>query len=445
MEMESTRQIPYSAEAEAYVLGSIMIENQLALEFCSRLTEDDFYVLENKKIFSAIQNLHRLNANIDYVSVLEELKKNKVYDTIGKQYIMELIDAVPSYVNAEAYVDIILQKSIERELLYTAREISGKIIEGKTDFGELLENAERRVFEIVNKQKTTPFMKIDEATEKVIRIVEANKNTANKSLTGLDTGFTKLNEYTLGFQKGELIVLAARPGIGKSALALNIATNACKNVGAHVTFFSLEMSVDQLVMRLLSAASNVPLGKVRSGDMNASEMSRVLTAKAALDRYNLYIDEGIAGNLEDVKVKCRKLKREGKLDFIIIDYLQLLSLTTGQDKLSTYERVTKLSRGLKMLARELDVPVLALSQLSRAIEKRKDEEQTPILSDLRESGSIEQDADIVIFLHRKTTKKEEEEQKFTARSRKTEIFIAKNRQGEIGSFKLAFRGDCSVF
>jgi replicative DNA helicase len=179
--------------------------------------------------------------------------------------------------------------------------------------------------------------------------------------------------------------------------------------------------------------------------MTPTEMTRVLAAKARLDDSNLYIDEGINGNLEDVKVKCRKLKREGKLDLIIIDYLQLLSLTAGQDKLSIYERVTKLSRGLKILARELDVPIMALSQLSRAIEQRKEEEQIPLLSDLRESGSIEQDADIVIFLHRRMTKKEELEQKTSNRSRKTDIFISKNRQGEVGSFELVFRGDCSSF
>ncbi len=445
MENEKLRNIPYSLEAENFILGSLLIDSRLALEYCSRLSEQDFYVQENKKIFSAIQNLYQLHAKIDYLSVVEELKRLNELDTIGKKYLVELMDVLPSHVNAESYVEIILQKSLERELYFATSTISDSILVGQTEFEALLENTEKTIFQIVNKRRTTPFMKIDEATEKVMHIIEENKDNQGKGVIGLDTGFKKLNEYTLGFQKGELIILAARPGIGKSAFALNVAANACLNLKAHVAFFSLEMSVDQLVMRLLSAKSNVPLQKIRSGNMTPDEMTRVLAAKAKFDDSNLYIDEGISGNLEDVKVKCRKLKREGKLDVIIVDYLQLLSLTAGQDKLSTYERVTKLSRGLKMLARELNVPVLALSQLSRAIEKRSEEEQTPLLSDLRESGSIEQDADIVIFLHRRITKKEETELKPAGGSRKTEVFISKNRQGEVGSFKLIFRGDCSAF
>ncbi|MDD3348845.1 MAG: replicative DNA helicase [Bacilli bacterium] len=445
MENQKIKKIPYSAEAENFVLGSLLIDNRLALEYCSRLDAQDFYVQENKKIFTAIQNLYLIHAKIDYLSVIEELKRLNDFDRIGKNYLIDLMDILPSHVVAESYVDVILQKSLERELYFAVSDISDDILAGQTEFEALLENTEKTVFQIVNKRRTTPFMKIDEATEKVMHIIEENKKTEGKGVIGLDTGFKKLNEYTLGFQKGELIILAARPGIGKSAFALNVAVNACLELKAHVAFFSLEMSVDQLVMRLLSSKANVPLQKIRSGNMTPTEMTKVLAAKAKLDDSNLYIDEGISGNLEDVKVKCRKLRREGKLDIIIIDYLQLLSLAAGQDKLSTYERVTKLSRGLKMLARELNVPVLALSQLSRAIEKRSEDEQTPMLSDLRESGSIEQDADIVIFLHRRTTKKEETEQKTSNRSRKTEVFISKNRQGEVGSFELIFRGDCSVF
>lgn len=445
MENQKIKKIPYSAEAENFVLGSLLIDNRLALEYCSRLDAQDFYVQENKKIFTAIQNLYLIHAKIDYLSVIEELKRLNDFDRIGKNYLIDLMDILPSHVVAESYVDVILQKSLERELYFAVSDISDDILAGQTEFEALLENTEKTVFQIVNKRRTTPFMKIDEATEKVMHIIEENKKTEGKGVIGLDTGFKKLNEYTLGFQKGELIILAARPGIGKSAFALNVAVNACLELKAHVAFFSLEMSVDQLVMRLLSSKANVPLQKIRSGNMTPTEMTKVLAAKAKLDDSNLYIDEGISGNLEDVKVKCRKLRREGKLDIIIIDYLQLLSIAAGQDKLSTYERVTKLSRGLKMLARELNVPVLALSQLSRAIEKRSEDEQTPMLSDLRESGSIEQDADIVIFLHRRITKKEEAEQKTSNRSRKTEVFISKNRQGEVGSFELIFRGDCSIF
>lgn len=443
---ENIKQIPSSPEAEGYVLGSILIENKLAVEFCSRLVDEDFYSTRNKEIFKAIKEVYESGAIVDFVSVIEQLKKVKKIESVTKEYVVELIDSVPSYVNAEAYVDVLRQKSIERELFYTTRDINRNILEGKTEFRTLLEEAEKKVKDIANKQNVTPFMPIDEATEKVMNIIKNNSKKDNKSLTGLDTGFSILNRYTYGFQKGELIILAARPGIGKSAFALNIATNACKLVNANVALFSLEMSIDQLVMRLISSASYVPLGKIRSGDLTPPEMSKVLIAKKELDRYKLYLDEGLTNNLEDIKVKCRKLKRENHLDLVIIDYLQLMNLTSGQDKLSTYEKVTRLSRGLKMLARELDVPILALSQLSRAVEKRtgKDEDK-PILSDLRESGSIEQDADIVIFLHRKVIKSDENEQKNTGRTRKTDLIIAKNRQGETTDFKLAFKGDCSVF
>lgn len=435
--------IPFSKEAEIYVLGAMMIDSSLADEFCGRLYEEHFYNDENKKVYRAIYNLHDRHETVDAVKVSEELKKLHLLESVGgHEYLLQLVESVPSIVNAEVYVDILEQKEIERALYYTAQKISKDILDGEDDFQELLADAEKKIGEVVNKQRTTPLTSMDVATEAVIRLIESNKNKVEGDLIGLDTGFEELNQFTYGFQKGELIILAARPGVGKSALALNIASKACENAGAHVAFFSLEMGIDQLVMRLLSSYSGVSLGKIRQGKLSETDSLKLLAARKMLDGFHFYLDESTNNNLEDIKVKCRKYKREGKLDFIIIDYLQLLSVSKGRSRGSRYEEVSQLSRGLKLLARELEVPVLALSQLSRAVEQRKAEEGgKPMLSDLRESGSIEQDADIVLFLHREDVKSEE----IKYRNKKTELIIAKNRQGMTGSFFVQFRGECSQF
>ncbi len=433
--------IPFSREAECYVLGAMMIESRLADEFCGRLGEEHFYVEENKKVYRAILNLYENRQFVDVVSVGEELKKLHLHESVGgNDYLIKLIDSIPSIVNTEVYVDTLEKKEIERALYYAVQKISKDILDGEEGFQDLLVRAEKDINDIVSKQRTSPLKAISTATEEVMNLIEANKNKTEGDLIGINTGFEELNNYTYGFQPGELIILAARPGVGKSAFALNVASKASEIDHCHVAFFSLEMGIDQLVMRLLSSYSNVPLGKIRQGKMNENDTAKLLAGKKILDGLNLYLDESTTTNIEDIKVKCRKYKREGKLDFVVIDYLQLL---TASKKGSRYEEVSYLSRALKLLARELEVPVLALSQLSRAVEKEKngDESRKPMLSDLRESGSIEQDADIVLFLH--NTGNKSDDTKF--RNRKTELIIAKNRQGMTDSFYLQFRGDCSQF
>ncbi len=444
--MESIKKIPYSSEAEGYVLGSIMLEANLAEEYCGRLTKDEFYLNANKKIYSAIYELYRSRKMIDVSSVIEKLKAMNLYEAIGgNKYLFELIDSVPSYVSSTVYIDILLEKSLERELYYRSTDIAKKVIDGKMELPDLLAQSEKSISELVNRQQVTPVIKVNVATEKVMELIEKNREHAEGELIGLDTGFDELNSYNYGFQPGELIILAARPGVGKSAFALNITQKMAKRVNAHVAFFSLEMSVEQLVMRLLSTISNVKLGKIRTGKMTDVEMARLLTGKAELDDMRIYLDETTTNNLEDIKVKCRKLKREGNLDFIVIDYLQLLTVS-NKSRLNRYEEVSTLSRSLKLLARELEVPILALSQLSRDVEKRKGEEGKvgkPMLSDLRESGSIEQDADMVMFLHREGSNGEDATKRVV--NAKTEVIVAKNRQGMTGSFDLIFRGECSSF
>lgn len=440
------RQIPYSREAETYVLGSILISPELAVEFCGSLTQNDFYVEKNKKIYQAVETLYIQKKEVNVLNVIETLKSNGTFEDIGSDYLNELVDAVPTIVTTGTYVDVLKDKSLERELYYEAIDITRRIIDGEEELGELLAGTEQNILRIVNKQRTGELKKVGTAVDAVFEIIETNRQKGTENLIGLDTGYDFLNQYTYGFQPGELIILAARPGIGKSALALNISYKLCRNhPEKHVAFFSLEMGIDQLIMRLLSISSNVELGKIRSGDLSGDDTSKILNSRIELDDMNFYIDETTTNNMEDIKIKCRKLARENKLDFIVIDYLQLLS--TGRQKISRYEEVSSLSRSLKLLARELNIPILALSQLSRAVEARQNSKEgkvvnEPILSDLRESGSIEQDADIVLFLHRENAVEGEQRRPLNA---KIKCIIAKNRQGMTGSCDLIFRGNYSSF
>ena len=442
-QQDSLLKIPYSKEAESYILGSIMIDTNLAEEYCGILTVDDFYLDIHKKIYSAILAIYNNRKEVDVASVIEKLKSQNTYDAVGgESKLFEIVDSVPSSIASSVYVDILKEKRLRRELYYRSQEISRRVIESKEELGDLLAISEKTITEIVNKQNVSPIKKASQATERVFEIIENNRGHEDGELIGLDTGFDELNEYSYGFQPGELIILAARPGVGKSAFALNVAQKMARNINAHVAFFSLEMSMEQLIMRILSTLSNVKLGKIRTGKMTEVEMARLLNAKTIIEDLNIYLDETTTNRFEDIKVKCRKLKREGRLDFVVIDYLQLLTIT---GKANRYEEVSTLSRSLKLLARELEVPILALSQLSRAVEQRKAEDgsKKPMLSDLRESGSIEQDADMVLFLHREGSNGEDATKKFV--NTKTELIIAKNRQGMTGSFDLIFRGEYSSF
>ena len=422
-----------------------MIDTRLANEYCGRLVEDHFFIDNNKLVFRAINNLRLLNQSTDAVKVYEEIKRLNLQEKIDTNYLYELVESIPTIVNAETYVEVLEEKELERSLYYEAQQISKRVLDGNLEIQELLAKTEAEMGDIFNRQRTTPLKAVNLATEGVLSLIEKNRNRAEGDLIGLDTGFKEINEYTFGFQNGELTILAARPGIGKSALALNMASAMCKG-GHHVAFFSLEMGIDQLLMRQFAAHSGINLKKIKTGDLTESDTAKLLVAKQMIDKYNLYFSDLTIDNLEDLKVTCRKYKREEKLDFIVVDYLQLLTLDKRSKGMSLYENTSRISRGLKLLARELNVPILALSQLSREVEKRNSSNQEgvnkkPMLSDLRESGSIEQDADVVMFLHREDTKGDNER----IRNRKTELIIAKNRQGMTGSCVLSFRGDCSLF
>lgn len=450
--------IPHSIEAENYVLGSLLVDGSLTNEFCGRLVDDDFYDLRNRVIYQAIDQLYRIRRDVTLITVIEELKVQAQTKKDGfneyrvglEDYLIELAESIPTTVTTESYVNVLKDRALERELFYELQNISSDIIKGTDDLPDLLARTEKNIMSIVNKQRTGELTLINRLVPKVFDIIDKNRRSDTDGIIGLNTGYRDLNAFTFGFQPGELIILAARPGVGKSALALNIAYRMSKLYNKHIAFFSLEMGIEQLIMRLLSEASNVKLSNIRSGKMSPDEVNKLLNARTETEDLNIYIDETTSNNMEDIKIKCRKLHRNGQLDFIIVDYLQLLQAGTGRSKMSRYEEVTSISRSLKTLARELDVPILALSQLSRQIEQRKRETNKdntsslpkPQLSDLRESGSIEQDADIVLFLHRD---KDSEDASKRASSFKVECIVAKNRQGTTGSFELIFRGDKTSF
>ena len=439
--MENVIKMPSSFEAESYIIGCLLLFD-VADEVFGQIDSSDFYYKENKTIMEAIEAIYNRNGIIDQVVVLDELKKNNKLELAGGiDNFYSIIGNIPSTANVEAYTHLIYQKSTERRLYNAVENIREDILKGTYEHEELMIRSENKFTNVIKNQSKEDFKRIDLLTDNIINIIEENKNREG-NLVGLDTGYPALNSFTSGLKKGELIIIAARPSIGKSTFALNLATNVCKTKKS-VALFSLEMGDDQLIMRLLSTFSGINMKKIVSGDLSDEEMSLIMQARNNLNKLGLYIDQSSSTNLRDIKVKCQKLHREGNLDLIIIDYLQLL--TSGENRMNRVEEVSRISRGLKEMARMFGVPVVALSQLSRELEKRED--KRPVLADLRESGSIEQDADIVMFLHRETPKKDDGNPD-TSRmvySAKTEVIIAKNRQGMTGSFNLIFKGANSVF
>lgn len=439
--------VPFSKEAENYILGSILIDETVANDVCGVLNENDFHLPENQKIYRVIKTLYLDRKGITIINIIEGLKSIGEYKDFTQSYLFELADSVPTVANVESYVTVIREKSIARDLFYKSQDISSKILKGEVPISDLLAETEKDVKVIANRQSVGNMESISLGMDKVFSMIEENRQKAGQ-LIGWDTGYDKLNEYTLGFQPGELIILAARPGVGKSAFALNVARKMASNTGANIAFFSLEMSTEQLIMRLLSTASNVPLSAIRKGELSDDDSTKLLGGRIMLDSLNIYLDVTASTNVDDLKVQCRKLRREGKLDFIVIDYLQLLSVhktvkENGREKsqslnMSEYDKITYITRNLKLLALELNIPILALSQLSRNPEKGNIKgKKEPQLSDLRGSGSIEQDADIVLFLYADNPQERGD--------RVVTLDVAKNRQGETGKIPLFFRAACTIF
>jgi|LGVF01.2.fsa_nt_gb replicative DNA helicase len=429
---------PHNVEAEQAVLGSVFVDQGVMKTLIDKVESDDFYTYRHKVIYTAMIELFQEDIEIDYTTLSNKLEtKGLLNDAGGIDYILGLINSVPSIVNLPNYINIVRDKSITRRIMDACRQI---IDDGFTneDAISFVDNSEKTIFDIAKERRTTDFVKIGEVAEEVIRKTESAKNNAGK-LTGLDTGYVEINEYTLGLQPSELMIIAARPSMGKSAFALNIATNVAKmKEKPYIAFFSLEMGSDQLVGRMLSSESRIHSNSIRTGELSPVQWQQISLAKDNLSKLNILFDDSGTVKVTDLRQKCRKLAQEKKLDLVVIDYLQLLSGTTKENRV---QEVSEISRTLKEMARELKIPVIALSQLSRAVERRED--KTPIMADLRDSGSIEQDADIILFLYRDEYYSKEKSE----RPNTVDIIIAKNRQGAttVRNIRLLFNKACSYF
>ncbi len=430
--------IPHNIDAEQNVLGSVFIDQNTVKSISDALTRDDFYNRRHRIIFGAILELFEDNIDIDYTTLIDRLEtQGLLADAGGSDYILGLSDTTPSIMNLEHYINIVRDKAVVRNMINVSKRIFEKGFKAK-DLNDYINEAEQQVFDVARSRRASDFITLKEVTETVVRKTEDAKNQIGE-LTGLDTGFSMLNHYTLGLQPTELYVIAARPSMGKSAFALNIATNVAKlKERPYIAFFSLEMGVDQLVSRMLSSESSVPSNKLKTGDLSGAEWQQLSVASDGLQKLNILFDDSGTVKVTDLRQKCRKLKQENRLDLVVIDYLQLLSGSRNQT--NRVQEVSEISRTLKEMARELKVPVIALSQLSRSVEQRPD--KIPIMADLRESGSIEQDADVVLFLYRDDYYNKESE-----RPNQVDIMVAKNRSGatNMSGFPLIFRKNYSQF
>jgi replicative DNA helicase len=431
------QKIPQNIEAEQAVLGSVFFDHSSIKTILDKLEEEDFYSPNHQVIYRAMKELHNSGITIDYTTLTDTLEnKSLLAKAGGIEYLAGLTDSVPSTANLLNYINIVKDKSVTRKIQDTCREIIEKSynIDNAPDF---IDDVEKRVINITKEKRTSDFKGVGEIANLLIGKI-AEQAQIGGSVTGLDTRYYDFNRYTLGLQKSDLLIIAARPSMGKTAFALNIALNVAKTKERpHIAFFSLEMGVDQLVMRLLSCEAQVDNFKLRQGKLTPQEWEKIHFAVQSLSSLNLYFDDSGTVKVTDLRSKCRKLKAEEKLDLVVVDYLQLLSGSI-HNQANRVQEVSEISRVLKEVARELKVPVVALSQLSRQVELRK--EKKPVMADLRESGSIEQDADIVMFLYREDYYDQE-----STKKNHVEISIAKNRSGTIGEFELLFNKNMSTF
>jgi len=428
---------PHNSEAEQTVLASALLDHIAVEKIVNLLNNDDFYYEANKEIYDSIKQVHMQNIPVDVLTVSEELKKRGKIDYIGGfEYLARLTENIITSKNVEAYCNIIREKSTLRKLISASNEIIEKGFKESDDVQKVIELAESRIFAISQNRSINSFAEIKDVLMEVFNQLE--ERAMNKgSITGITTGYDDLERMTSGLQKSDLILLAARQSMGKTALALNIAMNAVKT-GASVALFSLEMSKEQYVQRIISTESMVESTKLRTGNLDDDDWSRLISVMSTISDYKVFIDDTASVTLFEVMSKCRRLKIEKGLDLIIIDYLQLMT-DGGKGGDNRQQEISNISRGLKAMARELNCPVVALSQLSRAPELRND--HRPIMSDLRESGAIEQDADVVMMLYRDEYYNKEESEKKGI----TDVIITKQRNGPVGTVELAWIGQYTKF
>lgn len=437
--MEETvlkRILPHSVEAEQSVIGSMIMDREAIVVASELITGEDFYNKQYGILFETMVELNDEGKPVDLVTLQDRLKEKDVPPEVSSlEFVRDLITAVPTSANIKYYAGIVAEKSTLRKLIRLNEEIANTCYAGKESLEIILEETEKKIFEVVQKRNTGDFVPIRQVVMNAMdKIEKASKNKG--AVTGIPTGFVDLDYRTAGMQPSDLVLIAARPSMGKTAFVLNIAEHVAFKQNKTVAIFSLEMSKEQLVNRLFSLESKVDSQHIRTGQLSDQEWEKLIESAGVIGRSNLIIDDTPGISIAELRSKCRKYKLEQNLSMIIIDYLQLMSGSGRTD--SRQQEISDISRSLKAIARELSVPVLALSQLSRAVEQRPD--HRPMLSDLRESGAIEQDADVVMFIYRDDYYNHDTERKDIA-----EIIIAKQRNGPIGTVELAWLPNYTKF
>ena len=437
--MEETvlkRILPHSMEAEQSVIGSMIMDREAIVVASELVTGEDFYSRQYGILFETMVELHNEGKPVDLVTLQDRLKEKDVPPEVSSlEFVRDLITAVPTSANIKYYAGIVAEKATLRKLIRLNEEIAKTCYAGKESLEVILEDTEKKIFEVVQKRNTGEFVPIRQVVMNAMdRIERASKNKG--AVTGIATGFADLDYRTAGMQPADLVLIAARPSMGKTAFVLNIAEHVAFKLNKTIAIFSLEMSKEQLVNRLFSLESKVDSQHIRTGQLSDQEWEKLIESAGVIGKSNLIIDDTPGISIAELRSKCRKYKLEHDLSMIVIDYLQLMSGSGRTD--SRQQEISDISRSLKAIARELSVPVLALSQLSRAVEQRPD--HRPMLSDLRESGAIEQDADVVMFIYR-----DEYYNHDTERPGIAEIIIAKQRNGPIGTVELAWLPNYTKF
>ena len=436
--MEIGKVPPHDIEAEQAVLGSCLTDKDAVMDAVEKLRPESFYREDSKLIFEAIFNLYNRSEPVDLVTVKDELTSMGSFENIGGyEYLATLPDKVPTTTNVQKYIEIVEEKSTLRNLIKTANEIIELGYNPTEEVDDIMAGAEKKIFDIIQKKNQKSYTPIKDVLIDSFTKLEELYNQKSK-ITGVPTGFADLDDKTAGLHGSDLILIAARPAMGKTAFALNIAAHAAIRENVPVAVFNLEMSKDQLVNRMLCMEAMVDSNKVMTGKLDEDDWSKLAGVVGPMSDAGIYIDDTPGISITEIRTKCRKLKMEKNIGLVVIDYIQLIQGSGSRKNGSREQEIAEISRSLKILAKELNVPVIALSQLSRAVESRPD--HRPMLSDLRESGSIEQDADIVMFLYRDDYYNPDSEEKDIS-----EVIIAKHRAGSTGTIKLLWMGNYTKF
>ncbi|PTM56880.1 replicative DNA helicase [Desmospora activa] len=434
-ELFADRMPPHNQEAEQAVLGAVLIEPSVLVTVTERLRPEDFYRQAHQRLLQVMIDLSEQGEPVDLVTITSALQDRKSLDEVGGvPYLTELIGTVPTAANVDYYAQIVEEKAILRRLIRTATEIATSGYSGAEEVAHVIDQAEKKILEISQRRMSKGFVPIKEVLMETFERIESLHYNQGK-LTGVPSGYSDLDRMTAGFQPSDLIILAARPAMGKTAFSLNVAQNVAVRANKPVAIFNLEMSAPQLVQRMLAAEGNIDAQVFRNGHLGDEDWEKLTMAISTLSEAPIFIDDTPGITVFDIRAKLRRLQAEQDLGLVLIDYLQLIE---GSGRDSRQQEISEISRSLKLLARELHVPVIALSQLSRAVEQRQD--KRPMLSDLRESGSIEQDADIVSFLYRDDYYNEESEKKNII-----EVILAKHRNGPVGKVELLFLKNYNKF